>query len=121
LVEAVFAFNDQMALGALGIAHQMGIKIPDDIAFVGFDNLPESACFWPPLTTVEQHLSEVGAISVQVLHKQIEARQDDQADLHSEVQMMETDLITRESSIGSSSSEALKPVEQNFFKIRSPR
>jgi LacI family transcriptional regulator len=121
LVEAVFAFNDQMALGALGIAHQLGIKIPDDIAFVGFDNLPESACFWPPLTTVEQHLSDIGAISVQVLHKQIEARQDDQADLHSEVQMMETDLITRESSIGSSSSEALKPVEQYFFKIRFPK
>ncbi len=120
-IEAVFACNDQMALGALGIAHQSGIKIPDDIAFVGFDNMPEAACFWPPLTTVEQHLFDVGAVSVQVLHKQIEARHDDQADLHSELRLMETDLITRESSIGAPSSDALKPIEQNFFKIRSPK
>jgi LacI family transcriptional regulator len=99
-VEAVFACNDQMALGALGIAHQSGIKIPDDIAFVGFDNMPESTCFWPPLTTVEQHLFDIGANSVQMLHKQIEAQQGDQVDLHSEVRLMKTDLIIRESSIG---------------------
>jgi LacI family transcriptional regulator len=120
-VEAIFACNDQMALGALGIAHQFGIKIPDDIAFVGFDNMSESACFWPPLTTVEQHLFEVGAVSVQVLHKLVEARKDDQVDLHSEVHVMNTDLIIRESSTGAPSDEAIKPFERNFFKIRSPK
>ena len=119
-MEAVFACNDQMALGALGIAHQLKIKIPQDIAFVGFDNMPESDCFWPPLTTVEQHLFDVGAISVQVLHQLIEARQDGQADLNTEVQLLETELITRESSTGLTSSEIMNPVEQNFFKIRSP-
>jgi LacI family transcriptional regulator len=120
-IDAVVAGNDQMALGALGIAHQSGIKIPDDIAFVGFDNIPESACFWPPLTTVEQHLFDIGAISVQVLHKLIEAGQDDQDDIQSEVRLMDTDLITRESSIGVPSSEAFNPVELNFFKTRTPK
>jgi len=120
-MDAVVASNDQMALGALGIAHQSGIKIPDDIAFVGFDNMPESACFWPPLTTVEQHLFDIGAISVQMLHKLIEAGQDEQIDLPSEVRLMGTDLITRESTIGARSSEALKSAEQNFIKTRSPK
>jgi LacI family transcriptional regulator len=99
-LDAVFACNDQMALGALGVAHQTGRKVPQDIAFVGFDNIPESACFWPPLTTVEQHLFDAGCLGVQVLQKLIEARQQGLDDLSTEVKILEPELFTRESSTG---------------------
>jgi len=99
-LDAVFACNDQMALGALGVAHQTGRKVPQDIAFVGFDNIPEAACFWPPLTTVDQHLSDAGCLSVQILQKLIEARQQGQDDLSTEVKILKPELFTRESSTG---------------------
>jgi LacI family transcriptional regulator len=72
-IDAVFACSDQIALGALGVAHRQGRKIPQDIAIVGFDNIPESAFFWPPLSTVYQHLIDVGCLAVKTLHQIIEA------------------------------------------------
>lgn len=73
-LDAVFVANDQMALGALQAAHKSGCRVPDDIAIVGFDNTPESAYFWPPLTTVDQHLREVGGEAVRLLNSLIDAR-----------------------------------------------
>jgi len=59
-----FASSDQIALGAMGIAHQLGLRLPQDLAIVGFDNTPEAAFFWPPLTTMYQQLIDVGRIAV---------------------------------------------------------
>ncbi len=73
-IDAIFAGNDQMALGALGVAHQLGRRIPEDIAVIGFDNIPESDSFWPPLSTIHHQLFEAGCISVNVLQKMIELR-----------------------------------------------
>jgi LacI family transcriptional regulator len=73
-VDAVFAANDQMALGALRAAHQLGKRVPEDLAVVGYDNMPESAYFWPALTSVRQRLSEVGRLAIQTLHGMIESR-----------------------------------------------
>ena len=97
-LDGVFACNDQMALGALGVAHQAGKRVPQDIAFVGFDNIPESECFWPPLTTVRQRLLDAGCLSVKLLQKMIEARSKDQTDIAPEIQWLDTELIVRESS-----------------------
>ncbi len=99
-IDAVFACNDQMALGAIGVVHQTGCKIPKDIAFIGFDNIPESSCFWPPLSTVEQHLFDAGSTAVQLLHELIEARQQGRDDAVTEVRLLDTDLFIRESSAG---------------------
>jgi LacI family transcriptional regulator len=66
-LDAVFAGNDQMALGVLHVAHRRGIRIPDDLAVVGFDGLPESAEFTPSLTTVSQPLGELGRLAVDEL------------------------------------------------------
>lgn len=74
-VDAIFACNDQMALGVLHCCLASGRRVPDELAIVGFDNTPESAFFWPPLTTVRQHLAELGRVAVNELHGQIEARQ----------------------------------------------
>jgi LacI family transcriptional regulator len=66
-VDGVFAANDQMALGVLRAAHQRGIRVPDDIAVVGFDGLDEGAQFTPSLTTVVQPLRELGELAVREL------------------------------------------------------
>jgi DNA-binding LacI/PurR family transcriptional regulator len=64
-VDAVFASNDQMALGVLHAAHRIGIAVPGKISVVGADNIAESSHFWPPLTTVYQPLADAGALAVQ--------------------------------------------------------
>lgn len=71
-IDAVFVSNDQMALGLYHYAHEHNIRIPDDLAVVGFDDTPESAYFTPPLTTVTHPLGELGILAVKTLLTQIE-------------------------------------------------
>ncbi len=61
---AVFAANDQMALGALAALKRSGRRVPDDVSVVGFDATPESAYYDPPLTTVRQDFVRLGERSV---------------------------------------------------------
>jgi DNA-binding LacI/PurR family transcriptional regulator len=68
---AVFASNDQMALGLLRAFHEHGRAVPGDISVVGFDDIPDSAYFVPPLTTVHQDFAEVGRRCVQQALAQI--------------------------------------------------
>ncbi|HEV7183470.1 MAG TPA: substrate-binding domain-containing protein [Leifsonia sp.] len=63
-VTAVFASNDQTALGLYHAAHETRRSIPHDLSVVGFDDIPEAAHFWPPLTTVRQDFTELGRRSV---------------------------------------------------------
>ncbi|MFF5477128.1 LacI family DNA-binding transcriptional regulator [Streptomyces sp. NPDC012935] len=62
---AVFAANDQMALGLLRALHERGRTVPDDVSVIGFDDIPESASFLPPLTTIHQDFAEVGRLCVE--------------------------------------------------------
>jgi DNA-binding LacI/PurR family transcriptional regulator len=71
-MDAVFVSNDQMALGALHYAYTHRIRVPDDLAVVGFDDMAEAAYFSPALTTVRQPLRELGILAVQALLAQIE-------------------------------------------------
>ena len=64
---AVFSANDLMALQLMRAAHELGVSIPTDLSVVGFDNIPEGALGEPPLTTVDQHVQELGRKAVQVL------------------------------------------------------
>ena len=57
---AVFAGNDQMALGFLHACREMKVRVPEDVSVVGFDDIPEAAHFAPPLTTVRQDFAELG-------------------------------------------------------------
>ena len=66
-VTAIFAANDQMALGAMHAMHELGRRIPADISVVGFDDMEGAGSFWPPLTTVRQDFAAVGRLSVQKL------------------------------------------------------
>ena len=73
-IDAVFASNDQMALGVLHALHQLGRTVPDHIAVVGVDNIAESSHFWPSLTTVHQPLHDAGGLAVRHIHQSITAR-----------------------------------------------
>jgi DNA-binding LacI/PurR family transcriptional regulator len=64
---AIFASNDQMALGLMHAIRAEGLDVPRDISIVGFDDIPEAAHFWPPLTTVRQDFAELGRRCVDVL------------------------------------------------------
>ncbi len=97
-IDAVFASSDQIALGALGAIHQSGRRVPQDVAIVGFDNAPESAFYWPPLTTIYQKLVNVGHIAVQNLHQMIEARRQQKGYLEPALTLIEPELIVRASS-----------------------
>ena len=57
---AVFSANDHMALGLFAAFHKCGISVPSDISVIGFDNVPESEYYSPPLSTVEQDFSSLG-------------------------------------------------------------
>jgi DNA-binding LacI/PurR family transcriptional regulator len=73
-ITAVFAANDQMALGLMHALHERGLNVPGDISVVGFDDTPESAYFWPSLTTVRQHFDEVGRGALRSLVATIEGQ-----------------------------------------------
>ena len=66
-LSAVFAGNDHMALGVLRAFHEHGVRVPEDVALVGYDDIPEAAYFTPPLTTVRQDFTAVGRAGIDLL------------------------------------------------------
>jgi DNA-binding LacI/PurR family transcriptional regulator len=70
-VSAVVAANDSMALGAMDELRRLGIKVPEQVAVAGFDDVDESRCVLPPLTTALQPLRELGAQAVHMVIDQV--------------------------------------------------
>ncbi|MEZ4670867.1 MAG: substrate-binding domain-containing protein [Anaerolineae bacterium] len=68
---ALFAANDQMALGALRALREHRVRVPEDVSVVGFDDVPESAYYEPPLTTIHQDFGLLGEMSIQYLVERI--------------------------------------------------
>jgi LacI family transcriptional regulator len=64
---AIFATNDDMALGALTLAHRLKLRVPEDLSVVGFDDTPAGLTAWPPLTTVSQPLEAMGRAVIDAL------------------------------------------------------
>jgi DNA-binding LacI/PurR family transcriptional regulator len=71
-VTAVFAGNDQMALGLVRACYERGVRVPGDVSIVGFDDIPEAGFMSPPLTTVRQDFDAVGRRSVAALLRLVE-------------------------------------------------
>ncbi len=92
-VTAIFAANDQMALGAMKALHELGRDIPGDVSVVGFDDMDEARAFWPPLTSVHQNFREVGRIAMERILAQI-----DDPTVTSETALIPTELVVRDSS-----------------------
>jgi DNA-binding LacI/PurR family transcriptional regulator len=72
--EAVFACTDYVAFQVVQAAESLGLRVPDDLALVGFDNVAAAEYFGPPLTSVEQQFDEVGAMAASVLLDRIDGR-----------------------------------------------
>ncbi len=89
---AIFAGSDQQALGVYEAARQRGLRIPQDLSVVGFDDLPVARWVSPPLTTVRQPLNEMGGAAAQMLGELIEGNP-----LRSSRVELSTLLVTRES------------------------
>jgi LacI family transcriptional regulator len=64
---AIFAANDQMAIGAIDAARAAGLRVPEDVAVVGFDDIPVAAYVHPALTTVRRQIYESGVLAVRLL------------------------------------------------------
>ena len=90
--EAVFVANNLMTLGALRAAHEKSVRIPEDVALVGFDDMPWSGQLCPPLTAVAQPTYELGQEAVRLL---VRRREDPDASYHTVV--LQPRLVVRES------------------------
>ena len=89
---AIFASNDMSAIGVYQAAEQAGLRIPDDLSVVGFDNLRESELLSPPLTTVDQFIPEMGVLAIEMLVKLIKGE-----NLATKLHKIQTDLVVRDS------------------------
>lgn len=87
---AIFASNDQMAMGVYQVAQEVGIKIPDDLSLIGFDNITESK--YLGLTTVDQFIMQMGYTATQILIKIING-----IPLENKTCQVQTQLIIRNS------------------------
>jgi len=94
-MDAVFVGNDQMALSAFQFACEKKMRIPQDLAVVGFDGLPESEFYAPALTTISQNLNHLGSIAVEELVKMVEGKNVDKEPIYLAIKPQ---LIIRESS-----------------------
>jgi LacI family transcriptional regulator len=97
-MDAVFVGNDQMALSVLQMACRRDIRVPDDLAVVGFDGLPETAHYWPPLTTVYQDQQLLGQTAVAELVRMIEANRESKDEAEPKIMLLQPELIVRASS-----------------------
>lgn len=98
-LDAVFVSNDQMALGALKAVNELGRQVPQDIAIVGFDDIPEASFFQPPLTTIRQPLHELGLLAVQKLVHLISKEETSSEKEMPETEVLLPELIIRRSSV----------------------
>ena len=94
-VDAIFCANDAMALGALETIRSRGLRVPEDVALAGFDDLEFAARLDPPLTTVRQGVREQGAEAVRNLFQLIEDR-----DRSPRRVLLPTELVIRQSTVG---------------------
>src|SRR5262249_61086309 len=66
-VSAVMCGNDLIAIGVLRAARQLGIRVPEDLSVVGFDDIPWAAIVTPALTTINQPVADMAAVALQLL------------------------------------------------------
>lgn len=75
-ITGVFCANDSLALGLLRAFRERGIRVPDDVSIVGFDDIPEAAYFDPPLTTMRQEFGEIGRTAMTLLLRRLAGETD---------------------------------------------
>ncbi len=94
---AIFCCNDWMAIGAINVAKQLGLNVPNDVSVIGFDNVIVSQISEPKLTTVDQNMFKLGESAAQLLLELINGK--NEKDTLKKI-MIETKLIKRDSCMG---------------------
>jgi LacI family transcriptional regulator len=87
---AVITANDQMAYGARLALHRAGLRVPEDVSLIGFDDLPHSAFTLPPLTSVRQSVYEIGASAAKAMFNLLNKQ-------NPPSKLVEAELVVRES------------------------
>lgn len=96
--DIIIGANDATAMGVMSWLHEQGIRIPADIAVAGFDDLPTSACVWPPLTTVRAPLEALLEVGWSLLRQRLESGRREARGV-----MLRPRLVARQSTLGLSS------------------
>jgi LacI family transcriptional regulator len=89
---AIFAANDMSAMGVYKAAEELGVRIPEGLSVVGFDNLREGAFLNPPLTTIDQFIAEMGYIATEMIVRLVKGEV-----LESSLHKISTKLVVRKS------------------------
>lgn len=89
---AVFLSSDEMAFGAMTCIHDRGMKVPDDISIIGFDNIQYAEYMRPKLTTVSQPIREIGEMAVKTLIRLISGEKIEEKDIY-----LSAEIVVRES------------------------
>ena len=91
-ITALFACNDLMAMGALTVLRARGLRVPDDMSMIGFDDIPYAVTTWPPLTTIAQPVEKIGTRAVSLLLARVA-----EPAAHSRREVLTPVLVERES------------------------
>lgn len=93
---AIVAANDHMAMGVIQSAQERGLRVPTDLSVTGFDDQPESVEYWPPLTTAQQPVFDIGTKAAQLLIARMKGEEASGASIRPQI-MLDAALIVRES------------------------
>lgn len=96
---AIFAYNDISAIGAIRAIQEQGLRVPQDVSVMGFDDIPGAAFHTPSLTTVRQPLQRMGEVAAEALLDRIEQSKDGSSEI-----AIEPELVVRESTAPAPSS-----------------
>ena len=94
---AIFCSNDDMAAACMAVAHGMGVRIPEQVTIVGFDDTPMATTLWPELTTIRQPVTAMGKAAVALMLEELRARRSGRTRPATD-QIMKFSLIKRQSS-----------------------
>ncbi len=101
---AILAANDKSAIGAIEAAREAGLRIPEDLSVIGFDNIPEAAYLNPGLTTVDQFIEKMGHMATEMLISLVEGKPLDNAPYK-----IATQLVVRDSCQAIAGNMAVEP------------
>ncbi len=108
---ALFAYNDLSAIGAMRAFQESGLRIPQDISVVGFDDIPVAVYYYPSLTTLRQPLVAMGELAARTLVERIEGKKDSPAEI-----AVEGELVVRESTGPAPTGPSSRNIESNLVK-----
>ena len=112
---ALFAYNDISAIGSIRAFQEYGLRVPEDVSVIGFDDIQSAAYINPPLTTVRQPLKEMGETAARTLLDRIEGRLDDIPQI-----AIEPELVVRRSTARANHLSAA-PASQPASQARAKR